>query len=172
MTLFTILNAFLYIAVYCRQKSDIKQKNMKNTTETWVEIIPFELRTELELPLFASSVSAGFPLPAEEFVESVLDLNEYLVQNKTSTFLLRVRGDSMRDMGIYDGSILVVDKSLEPADGNTVIAVVDGEFLVKTYRIQGKKHLLVAANKDYAPIEIDETITLWGVATNCINGLR
>lgn len=137
-----------------------------------VELIPFELRTSLHLPLFASSVSAGFPLPAEEYIESILDLNEYLVQNKTSTFLLRVKGDSMRDIGIFDGSILVVDKSLEPMDGNTVIAAVDGEFLVKIYRIQGKKHMLVAANKDYQPIIIDETVTVWGVATNCINGLR
>lgn len=146
--------------------------HMNEYEEARVESIPFELRTTLQLPLFASSVSAGFPLPAEEYIESILDLNEYLVQNKTSTFLLRVKGDSMRDIGIFDGSILVVDKSLEPMDGNTVIAVVNGEFLVKIYRIQGKKHMLIAANKDYQPLIIDETVTVWGVATNCINGLR
>jgi len=139
--------------------------------EARVELLPFEQGMSVSLPMFISPVSAGFPLPVEDYIDTMFDLNEYLIGNKSSTFLLRVRGNSMCDVGIYEGSILVVDKSIEPADGNTVVAIVNGDFLVKIYKIQGNRHVLMAANKNYAPIVMGEGGYIWGVATNCINEL-
>lgn len=147
------------------------QSGEELNNEARVELLPLEHRASAQLPLYASPVSAGFPLPAEDYIEELIDLNDYLITSKSSTFLLRVRGDSMRDVGIYEGSMLIVDKALQPADGNIVIAIVHGEFLVKIYKIQGNRHFLVAANKNYAPILIGEGAYIWGVATNCINDL-
>lgn len=140
-------------------------------SETYAELLPSEHRASVLLPMFITPVSAGFPLPAEDYIDTMFDLNEYLIGNKSATFLLRVRGNSMCDVGIYEGSILVVDKSIEPADGNIVIAIVNGEFLVKIYKIQNSGHVLMAANKNYAPIVMGEGGYIWGVATNCINDL-
>ena len=100
----------------------------------------------------AGSVVAGFPSPAEQYLEPPLDLNEFLVKRPAATYFVRVQGDSMEGKGIYEGDLLVVDRSLDPRDGDVVIAAVDGEFTVKTLRKKGGKVGLQAANPKYPTI--------------------
>ncbi|MCF8298570.1 MAG: translesion error-prone DNA polymerase V autoproteolytic subunit, partial [Saprospiraceae bacterium] len=100
-----------------------------------------------------------------------IDLNEHLIKNPSSTFLLKVKGDSMTDAGINDSDILIVDRSIEPSDGKIVIGVVDGEFTVKRIVKKGKKLFLQAENKDYKPIEITEDMDfkIWGIVSYAIH---
>src|ERR1017187_5244903 len=96
-----------------------------------IEFFGADTTTELPLP-FAKAISAGFPSPAEEYLEEVLDFNRDLIKNPTSTFYGRVKGNSMKDANIFEGDILVIDKSLEPKNGDTAVCYLNGEFTVKT----------------------------------------
>jgi DNA polymerase V len=127
----------------------------------------------LQRPLFLSGVSAGFPSPADDYLDRKLDLNEHLIKNPAATFFVRVAGDSMIDAGINDNDILVVDRSLEPGSGSIVIAVINGELTVKRL-VKGKNSCrLIAENPDYQDLEIDEEtdLEIWGVATYAIHSL-
>lgn len=141
-------------------------------TETRVSAIwGFEAKTRLEVPLFTAGISAGFPSPADDFIDKRLDLNEFLIAHPSATFFVRVEGTSMIDAGIHPDDILIVDKALEPRPGNIVIAVVDGEFTVKRFeRIRGK-NFLAAENPGFKPIEITEgmRVEIWGVVTYVIH---
>ncbi len=134
------------------------------------------LKPELSIskqPLFSWAVPAGFPSPADDYVESCIDLNERLVQNKEATFFLRVQGDSMTDLGILDGDLLIIDRSLPVVDGNIVIAAIDGEFTVKQLVHQKNGYVLKAANPAYSDIIIDpeENLEVWGVVRWAIHKL-
>lgn len=124
-----------------------------------------EISVPLEIPLAESGVHAGFPSPADDFLEGSLDLNSLVIRNPEATFFARVEGDSMKDEGIVEGDILVVDKSIEPYDGCLAVAVVDGEFTLKRVRMEPDKILLVPANPKYKVIEIfpDNEFSVWGV---------
>ncbi len=126
-----------------------------------------------DFPLFLESVSAGFPSPADDYLEKRLDLNDYLVQNPTATFFVRVTGDSMLNAGIHGNDILVVDRSLQPKDGNIVIGVIDGELTVKRLVLDGEKIWLYPENEIYQPIRITKEMNfeVWGVVTNVIHKL-
>jgi DNA polymerase V len=128
---------------------------------------------KLELPLAEAYCPAGFPSPADDYIEDRLDLNEHLIKNPASTFFVRVSGNSMQDASIHDGDILVVDRSLEPRDRKIVIAVVDGELSVKRLRIKDGKPALQPENSDYETIEINRQndFRIWGVVTNVIHEL-
>ena len=121
-------------------------------------------------PLFLEAVSAGFPSPADDYVERGLDLNEHLIDNPEATFMVRVCGDSMVDAGIRDGDILVVDRSRDAAPGRIVVAVVDGELTVKRLLRRGSALLLAPENEAYAPIEIAEgrELLVWGVVIGVV----
>lgn len=121
------------------------------------------------LPLFMSSVPAGFPSPADDYIEAGLDLNEYLVKHPNATFLARASGDSMTRAGILDGALLIVDKSLEPKNGNVVIAAINGELTCKILDI--KNSLLRAANPSYPSIALDDDsdLLIEGVVVHAIN---
>ena len=121
-------------------------------------------------PLFLEAVSAGFPSPADDYVERGLDLNEHLIDNPEATFMVRVCGDSMVDAGIRDGDILVVDRSRESAPGRIVVAVVDGGLTVKRLLRRGGALLLAPENEAYAPIEIGEgrELLVWGVVIGVV----
>lgn len=136
-----------------------------------VDIWRFEGRTHLEVPLFTAGVSAGFPSPADDFIDRSLDLNEYLIKHPAATFFVRVEGSSMIGSGIHPGDILIVDKALEPYDGSIVIAVVDGEFTVKRFKRERGRCWLAPENPAYAPIEIagDMQLEVWGVVTYVIH---
>lgn len=125
---------------------------------------------DLSIPLYSSKVRAGFPSPADDFVEQKLNLNEFLIKHPASTFLVRAEGESMIGAGIQSGNILVVDRSLEPAHHRIVIAAIDGELTVKRlYKQQGEVKLL-SENPDFPPINIREEMdtVIWGVVTNVI----
>jgi DNA polymerase V len=129
--------------------------------------------TKTKRPLFLVPVPAGFPSPADDYLEGALDLNEYLVKHKAATFFWRVTGDSMIGAGIHSGDLLIVDRSLEPRDGNVIIAVLDGELTVKRIEIHDGKLFLVPENKDYPliPITEEQSFQVWGVVTHVIHSL-
>ncbi|KZY08556.1 DNA polymerase V subunit UmuD, partial [Alcanivorax sp. HI0035] len=105
------------------------------------------------LPFFTERVAAGFPSPAQGYLEAPLDLNQLCIGQQEATFLLRVEGDSMRDAGIFADDILVVDRSLEPAHGDVVVASLNGEFTVKELRLRPQP-VLMPRNPCYAPIPL------------------
>lgn len=125
----------------------------------------------MKLPLFAVPVHAGFPSPAEDYLEQSLDLNEALIQHPAATFFVRVDGDSMKGAGIRRGDLLIVDRALEPTNGKIVIAVVNSEFTVKRIRMIQDKIFLEPENPDYKPLEIDKEadFKVWGVVTYVIH---
>lgn len=125
------------------------------------------------VPLYQNWISAGFPSPADDDLEDKLDLNELLIKHPSATFFLKVSGSSMIKAGIHHNDLLIVDRSLEPANGKIVIASINGELTVKRLRIEGKKMQLVAENNAYAPIDISEELDfrIWGIVTNVIHSL-
>jgi len=124
-------------------------------------------------PLFVASVSAGFPSPADDYIEGQLDLNTHLIKHPAATYFVRVAGDSMIRAGIHSGDILIVDRSLEPRDKNVVIANLNGELTVKRIRIKQKKLMLVPENENYPPQKIrrDMEFEVWGIVTHVIHSL-
>jgi DNA polymerase V len=127
-----------------------------------------------ELPLFLSRVPAGFPSPAEDYVEARLNLHELAGAGSPSCFFLRVEGESMTGDGIFDGDVLVVDRAAEPASGAIVIASVDGDLTVKRFVRRGKRAVLLAANPAYPPIELQDgqELVVWGVVTHSLRDHR
>ena len=119
----------------------------------------------------SGSVVAGFPSPAEQYLEPPLDLNELLVKRPAATYFVRVEGDSMVGAGISDGDLLVVDRSLRPADGDVIIASVDGDFTVKTYRRDKDGVRLEPANPNYPVIRLrpGQELDYFGKVTACIH---
>ena len=131
------------------------------------------MKPKLEIPLFQSTVNAGFPSPAEDYVERPLDLNEKLIKRPAATFFVRAAGDSMTGAGILSGDILVVDRAAEPASGKIVIAALQGEFTVKRLKIAKDKITLMPENPNYEPLEIspDIDMEIWGVVTAVVREL-
>lgn len=115
--------------------------------------------------LLRRAVPAGFPSPADDYVDRRLSLDEHLIQHKESTFFMRVSGDSMRGLGIFDGDLLVVDRSVPATDGCVVIAVVDGEFTVKQWVHTAQGQVLRAAHPSYPDMVIkpEQDLSIWGV---------
>jgi DNA polymerase V len=130
-----------------------------------ITIFEPDLGTRYRLNYFQQPVSAGFPSPAEDYLEGKLDLNRHYIKNPAATFFVRVSGDSMTGAGIHNGDLLIVDRSLEPLPGRVVIAVINGEHTVKRLKREGDRLLLLAENADYAPIEVSEMqeLHIWGV---------
>ena len=126
--------------------------------------------TKLDLPFLDVGISAGFPSPADDFIEISIDLNTHLIKHKDSTFFAKVKGHSMKDAGIFDGDLLVIDKSLAPQDGKIAICQIDGEFTVKRIKIEKNIVWLVAENEDYRPIKVTEEneLMIWGIVLHSI----
>ena len=148
---------------------DLKKKGKLGVNS----MIPAHTLSSFSVPLFESRVQAGFPSPADDFSEGMLDLNSHLIKNKAATFFVRVTGDSMTSVGIFPGDILVVDRSLPQSSGKIVIAVLNGEMTVKRLKQKGGAVLLCSENEKYPPISVtkDEDFTVWGVVTNVIHSL-
>ncbi|MBP6818366.1 MAG: translesion error-prone DNA polymerase V autoproteolytic subunit [Ferrovibrio sp.] len=134
---------------------------------------PAALPSATTLPLLLATVPAGFPSPAADYEEGRLDLTELLIRHPAATFLMRVKGESMRDAGILDGDLLIVDRSIPPVHGHIVVAGIDGDLTVKRLRRQGRRAWLVAANPDFPPIEITdrEDAVIFGVAAHAVHHL-
>lgn len=124
-----------------------------------------------KLPLYSSKVQAGFPSPADDFIEQKLDLNNYLIKHPTATFFVRATGLSMINAGIFPDDILIVDRSLDPSNGKIVIAAVDGQLTVKRLRKTDKGNFLDPENDKFKPIKIEEgnDVVIWGVVTNVLH---
>ncbi len=140
---------------------------MKRTKQ--IEI--FELTNKrIYLPVAQSKVPAGFPSPATEYEEDSLDINDIVVTNPSATFYVRVKGNSMIDANIHEGDILVVDKSIEATHGKIVIAVIDGEFTVKTLYNKDGVVKLVPSNPDFPDIVLknEQELNVWGVVSYII----
>jgi len=127
----------------------------------------------VHIPLFGEAVSAGFPSPAEDYIEQSLDLNEHCIKRPAATFFVRVQGDSMVDAGIYAEDMLVIDRSIPAAHGDIVIAGLHGEFTVKELQLRPRT-CLMPKNKAYSPIDIPEgsELDIFGVVTHVIRNLR
>lgn len=122
------------------------------------------------LPLYSSRPAAGFPAPGDDMVERHLDINDLVVKNPTSTFFVRVEGDSMEGAGIFGGDTLVVDRSVTAKDGHIVVAAVYGELVVKRLSTKGEVHLLISENAAYEPITIsgNDDCFIWGVVVGSV----
>ena len=138
------------------------KQSHKNITSISPALIPEKKSLS---PLFSSQPAAGFPAPGDDLVEKPLDLNNLLIRNPTATFFVRVAGDSMEGAGIFDGDVLVVDRSLEASDGKIVVAAVYGELVVKRLSKTTTGTKLLSENDAYEPIvvtDIDD-VYIWGV---------
>ena len=127
----------------------------------------------MALPLYEALVSAGFPSPADDYIDLKLDLNDYLVKRPCATYYARVSGDSMTGAGILDGDIIVVDRSQMPSDGKIVVVAIDGEFTVKRIRYKGSEVMLHPENDKYPVIKLSrqEDFGFWGVVTGVVRKL-
>lgn len=144
-----------------------------------IELIPIEFKTQISLPCPLESVAAGFPSPAQDYVEKHIDLNEYLVQNPISTFILSVNSLSMKNAGIEVGDQILIDRSLDADHGDIVLALINNEFTVKRLmqekKSDGHQNIwLKAENPDYPDIypQSEEQIIIWGVVTCVLKKLR
>jgi len=136
-----------------------------------IPVAPVESRS---VPLFSQSVRAGFPSPAADYIESGLDFNKLLINDTSTTFVLRAEGESMLGAGIFPGDFLVVDRSLVARREDIVIAALDGEFTVKRLKMHNGHFILAPENPAYPIIKIDEAseLSIWGVVTYVLHGLR
>lgn len=127
----------------------------------------------LLIPLFASSVAAGFPSPADDYLELKLDLNELCIEHPSSTFLAWVHGDSMIGAGINPGDLLVIDKSLEATNNSIVVALLNNEFTLKRLHLKNGRYTLIPENPAYQPILITEEMNfeVWGVVVSVVRVL-
>jgi DNA polymerase V len=132
-----------------------------------------EARSSVAVPIFATPVPAGFPSPADDYLDKPLDFNDLLIAHPAATFAVRVIGDSMLGAGIHSGDIAVVDRAVTAVDGVVVLAVLDGEFTIKRYRTRAGAVWLEAANSAYAriPITEDSGFEVWGVVRHAIRML-
>ena len=137
------------------------------------DVVGSAARTHLTTPLVATRISAGFPSPADDYLDHPLDFNELLIAHPAATFAARVAGDSMTGVGIFPGDIAVVDRSLTARDGCIILGILGGEFTLKRFRARGARVWLEAANPAYEPIAITEEsgFEVWGVVRHCIRVL-
>lgn len=139
-----------------------------------IEIHSIDVSTSLPLQYADEGIRAGFPSPAQDYMEQAIDLNKELIRHPASTFYGRVIGDSMRDEGIEEGDILVIDKSLELLDDDLAVCFIDGEFTVKRVRLETDAAWLVPSNPDYPLIKVtkDNEFIVWGIVTYTIKKNR
>ncbi|WP_035076090.1 LexA family protein [Maridesulfovibrio zosterae] len=140
-------------------------------THDCVDIFQPEIINITEIPFFLSGVSAGFPSPADDYIDKKMDLNDHLIKHPAATFFVRAYGDSMRDANITSGDILIVDRSLDALHNSIVIAVLDGELTVKRLKLKDRGIYLAPENPDYPLLEITEetSFEVWGVVTYIIH---
>ncbi|NVN95228.1 MAG: translesion error-prone DNA polymerase V autoproteolytic subunit [Bacteroidetes bacterium] len=123
--------------------------------------------------MIPGGISAGFPSPALDFIDLTIDLNKHLIKHPSATFYGRVKGESMKDAGIFDNDLLIIDKSLEPVNGKIAVCYIDGEFTLKRIKLENKEVWLMPANTEYKPIKIEEynNLIIWGIVTHVIKSV-
>lgn len=157
------------IAEYLKQSA---LKNSSGTLDFYEHIRPVSApEVSVELPLYSSKVSAGFPSPCDDHIAKRLNIHDYLVDQEDATFLVTVIGWSMRDAGLLPKDVVIVDRSKNAKVGNIILAVIDGEFTIKQLALgENENPVLLPANPDFKPIEITESMDfeIWGVVTGSI----
>ena len=143
---------------------------IKLHSSSTLDIYSASSETALELPLVSEAISAGFPSPALDFTDTAIDFNKHLIKHPSATFYGRVKGHSMKNEGIFDGDLLVVDKSLEPMDGRIAVCFIDGEFTVKKIKLEKDFCWLMPANEEYQPIKVtsENELIIWGIVIHVI----
>ncbi len=143
---------------------------MRIVQSTSLDIYKAIADTRLELPVITAGISAGFPSPAMDFIDLSIDMNRYLIKRPSSTFYGRVKGVSMKNCGIDDGDLLVIDKSINPSNNKIAVCYIDGEFTVKRINVNEGACWLIPENKNYRPIKIteDNDFQIWGIVTHVI----
>jgi DNA polymerase V len=126
--------------------------------------------TSMELPVVSEGISAGFPSPALDFVDLTIDLNKHLIKHPSATFYGRVKGESLKNAGISDGDLLVIDRSLEPQHGKIAVCYIDGEFTAKRIHVEKNQLWLMPENENYKAIKIEQEndFLVWGIVTHVI----
>lgn len=139
-----------------------------------LQIHKIDISSSLPLKYADEGIRAGFPSPAQDYLEQAIDLNKELIKHPASTFYGRVVGDSMRDEGIEEGDILIIDKSLELIDDDLAVCFIDGEFTVKRVRLESDAAWLVPSNPDYPLIKVtkENEFIVWGIVTYTIKKNR
>lgn len=139
-------------------------------TEPTIEIIKADCSTHMPLPYADHGIQAGFPSPAQDYISESIDLNHEIVRHPAATFFGRVSGDSMINEGIEEGDLLVIDRSLQPEDGDLAVCCVDGEFTLKRIKLESDRVWLIPANEAFDPIVVTEEnrFEVWGVVTYTI----
>ncbi|MCD8480426.1 MAG: translesion error-prone DNA polymerase V autoproteolytic subunit [Candidatus Cloacimonetes bacterium] len=137
------------------------------------DIYKYSELKKLKRPLIGALVPAGFPSPAQDYIEGLLDLNEHLIRHPSSTFFMHADGYSMKNVGINPGDLLIVDRAVEATSNKIIIAIVEGELTLKRLKIEGGCYYLVPENEEYSPIVIEEDMdfVIWGVVTYVIHPL-
>ncbi|MBQ0116292.1 MAG: translesion error-prone DNA polymerase V autoproteolytic subunit [Flavobacterium sp.] len=148
----------------------LRSISQSNTLEFYI----VDASTSWDIPYYEGGIKAGFPSPADDFIELTIDLNRALIKHKDSTFFARVSGNSMINAGINDGDLLVIDKSLEPQTNDIAICQIDGEFTCKRIVIEKDVVWLVPENEDYQPIKVtpDNELMIWGIVVHTIKSFR
>lgn len=133
-------------------------------------IHPPDPNSKLTLPNVGNQIVAGFPSPAEDYLEATMDLNKILIKHPASTFYGRVKGVSMIDAGVNEGDLLIIDKSLRYKNNALAVCFINGEFTLKRIRKEGNQLYLVPANSDFQPIPVkeDDDFSIWGIVTYII----
>lgn len=144
----------------------MKSKKDKNRLESYAVFLP-KKASHKTIDFYLQNIPAGFPSPADDFLEKRLDLNEYLIKNESATFLVKVEGTSMVGAGIFHGDVLVVDRSVEPESDKIVLGVLNGEFTVKRLIKKKKEVYLVPENDSFQSIKLtpEMDFQVWGVVT-------
>ena len=150
-----------------------RQQQSQQTRVSFETFQPDRDAPKTALPLFSGKVAAGFPSPADDYIEKTLDLNELLVQRPAATFFVRAEGESMLGAGIHPNDILVVDRSLEPVTGKIIICALNGELTVKRLKSERDVIVLGAENPAYPDIVVQDgmDMVIWGVVTNVIHSV-
>ncbi len=148
-------------------------KLLKLHQTTTLEIFTADTSTTINLPIVENGISAGFPSPADDFLDLSIDLNKEFVKNPSTTFYGRVKGDSMINAGLSNGDLLIIDKSLEPVNHKIAVCFIDGEFTVKRIKIDKDVVWLVAENEKYQPIKVtaENDFLIWGIVTTVIKNV-
>lgn len=146
----------------------MKLKNLHSTPT--LEFYTPDFSTSAKLLFVDGGLRAGFPSPADDFLEVKIDFNKEYIKNQDATFYARVKGNSMKNAGIFDGDVLVIDRSLEPQNNKIAVCVIDGEFTVKRIKKERGVVWLIPENEEFKPIKVTEEneFIVWGIVTAAI----
>jgi DNA polymerase V len=152
----------------------VKKKTINISDDQKISVYIPDTNSSEKIGLYSFRIPAGFPSPAEDFLEKRLDLNDYLISNPSATFLIKVHGNSMIGAGIFDGDVLVVDRSVQQCEDKIVLGVLNGEFTVKRISKKNGKLFLMPENDLFNPIEVTSEMNfqIWGVVTFSIHRLK